>query len=314
MESLDKTDIISVVIPYFNDGLYIDEAVDSILNQTYTNVEIIIVNDCSTDPFSIEKITRYNKPKTSVIHHSTNQHLSAARNTGFRAAKGDYVLTLDADDMFAPDFLEKAIAILQTQPAVGAVSAWAKGFGVREFVWQNLKGGSLENFILTNKSVACALIRKSIWEEIGGYDENMKEGYEDWDFWIRMTGAGYRVHVIQEPLFFYRQKPTSMVLQTKTKHYDIYRQIVNKNLSLFQPFLVQILAYYHEQIISLQATIAQLEIQGVAYENNEEKIFRMIYKGSFIIGWANLLQSIIDKWSWQRIRDGIYWSRKRFFN
>lgn len=306
--------LISVVIPYFNDGLYIDEAVDSILNQTYTNVEIIIVNDCSTDPFSIEKITRYNKPKTTVIHHSTNQHLSAARNTGFRAAKGDYVLTLDADDMFTSDFLEKAIAILQTQPATGAVSAWAKGFGAREFVWQHLKGGSLENFILTNNSVACALIRKSAWEKTGGYDEHMKEGYEDWDFWLRVTGAGYRVHVIQEPLFLYRQKPTSMVLQTKAKHYAVYRQIVNKNLLLFQPFLVQILAYHHEQIISLQATITQLEMQGIACENNEEKIFLMIYKGSFIIGWANLVQSVIGKWSWQRIRDGIYWSKKRFFN
>ncbi|MDW8206042.1 MAG: glycosyltransferase family 2 protein, partial [Cytophagales bacterium] len=171
--------LISVVIPYFNDGLYIDEAVDSILNQTYTNVEIIIVNDCSTDPFSIDKITNYNKPKTKVIHHTTNKHLSAARNTGFREAKGEYVLTLDADDMFEPSFLEKAIEILDTQPSVGAVSAWAQCFGTSNFIWKPT-GGSIENFLFRNNCVACALIRKKVWEQLEGYDENMKKGYEDW--------------------------------------------------------------------------------------------------------------------------------------
>ena len=119
---------VSVVIPYYNAGRYIDEAVDSILAQTYHDYEIIIVNDGSTDPYSQEKLESYKHPSISVIHQE-NKKMSAARNTGIQAAKGEYILTLDADDRFSPTFLEKATAILDNSSQLGVVNCHHQTFG-----------------------------------------------------------------------------------------------------------------------------------------------------------------------------------------
>jgi glycosyltransferase involved in cell wall biosynthesis len=97
---------VSVIMPCYNQGQYIDEAVDSVLTQTYQNYEIIIVNDGSTDEFTNEKLKNYNKPKTQVIH-TANQGLSAARNNGIHASNGEFILPLDADDKIANTYLER---------------------------------------------------------------------------------------------------------------------------------------------------------------------------------------------------------------
>jgi glycosyltransferase involved in cell wall biosynthesis len=285
--------LVSVVIPYFNDGLYIDEAVDSILNQTYKNVEIIIINDASTDLFSIEKITNYQKPKTRVIHHPINQHLSAARNTGFRHANSEYVLTLDADDMFEATFIEKAVKILDERPEVGAVSAWAKAFGVLEFLWKG-KGQGLDNFILGNNSVACALIRKKAWEQVGGYQEEMKKGCEDWEFWIRVTAKGYLIDIIQEPIFLYRQKRQSMRLDTESMLIDMYSQIVQLNKDIFTPYWLDIVLKLIDDIKNLNKEKAANETALSNYNNltHDQFIKSLDYKvGKFILYPFRLIKS-----------------------
>jgi hypothetical protein len=304
--------LVTVVIPFFNDGQYIDEAVGSIFGQTYKNVEIIIVNDGSTDPASIEKITNYQKPNTRIIHQ-TNQGGAAARNTGFRSAQTEYVLTLDGDDMFEPSFLEEAVQILGKNSQIGAVSSWAKGFGQDEFIWK-LEGGNLDNFILGNNCVSCALVRKKLWEEIGGYDENMRNNYEDWDFWIRLTGSGYLVYVIPKLLFLYRQKSTSTVKHAIANHYKIRREIVRKNLSLFQPFLLRLLDSQEERIVNLSRSILEIEMFGLAPQNNKEKIFKMILQGDLIIGWSNLFRLALSNRSVRLIMEGLSYTKRRLIN
>ncbi len=229
--------LITVIIPYFNDGLYIDEAVDSILNQTHKNVEIIIVNDGSTDEFSINKITHYNKPKTTVIHQK-NKGGAAARNAGFLHANTDFVLTLDGDDMFEPTFVEKALPKLIENSEIAAVSAWAKGFGEQQFVWK-LSGGSTDNFIHSNQCVACALIRKSAWQSVGGYKEQLRNDYEDWDFWISITKNNWSIYVIPEPLFLYRQKTASMVIETVKNHQFHYTQLMLRHSDVYLPHILK---------------------------------------------------------------------------
>ena len=251
--------IISIVIPFFNDGAYIDDAVDSILNQSYQNTEIIIVNDGSTDPDSVEKISQYNKPRTTV-YHKENGHLSSARNYGFARAQGEYVLTLDADDMFEPTFITKAAKILDEQPEMGAVSAWVAGFGYQSFTWEHLQGGGLENFVTQNNSVACALIRKSIWLHLGGYDENMKEGYEDWEFWINMTKSGWAVYIIKEHLFKYRQKKQSMILNTQKKHLEIYQYILVKHSGVLSVFWLSIIQAKNADIRYLEELVRHTKL------------------------------------------------------
>lgn len=272
MENKTVEPLVSVVIPYYNDGFYIEETVDSILKQTYKNIEIIIVNDGSTDEFSINKVNDLKKIKTKVIHQE-NKGLSSARNYGFSKASAQYVLTLDSDDMFEPVFIEKAMQIIQENDTIGAVSAWAKGFGVREFLWE-LKGGKTENFVYGNQSVSSALIRKDIWQKIEGYREELKNGYEDWDFWLRVTNLGYQIYVIPEPLFLYRQKHSSMLLDTQKKHTQVYAEIVNLNKDIFQKYFLELLVDKERKIYQETQKTAQRDI----------KINQMLYSREYKIG------------------------------
>ena len=282
MENKNLEPLVSVVIPYYNDGLYIEETVNSILNQTYQNIEIIIVNDGSTDEFSIQKLRIFNNSKIKIIHQK-NTGLSSARNVGFRNAFSEYILTVDSDDMFVNSFIEKAIIILQKNNQIAAVSAWAKGFGVREFLWK-ATGGTLENFVYNNQSVACALIRKSVWQRIEGYREELKSGYEDWDFWLRVTHLGYSVFVIQEPLFLYRQKKTSMMIETLNKHAEVYKNLVTLNQNIFKDFFIDLLVAKESQIASN------------TYEKIEVLLNSKDYKlGNFLLYPVRVIKKIVKQ-------------------
>ena len=251
--------LISVIIPYYNDGLYIDEAVDSILAQTYKDVEILIVNDGSTEAASIQKLNAYHKPKTRVLHKE-NGHLSSARNFGFQhtSPQSRYILVLDADDKFRPTFIEQAKEILDSQSVVGAVAANAELFGKVNQVIVKYTGGDSENFVYRNNAVACALIRREVWEQVDGYDETMKEGFEDWDFWLSTLEKGWRIHVIQEPLFLYRQKEVSMLQSSQLKRPELVKLLVNKHPSIFCQHVEKAIYEREKAILTLKAEIAHM--------------------------------------------------------
>jgi glycosyltransferase involved in cell wall biosynthesis len=252
------SNLVSIVIPCYNQGQYVDDAVESILNQTYDNTEIIIVNDGSTDPDTIEKLKNYSKPKTRVLHKK-NGHLASARNFGIKHAKADFVLLLDADDKFESTFLEKAVNILQLSPEVGFVCSYYRYFGKSDEVVTNSRSGGIENYLLSNNNVACALIRKQIWEAVGGYDEEMKRGYEDWDFWLRVTNKGWNCHVIEEPLFFYRVSESSMVTESRKIHNDLFKELVEKNLGIFRDHIVSAIVMRDKKIYELRNKISRIE-------------------------------------------------------
>ena len=125
---------VSVVIPCFNQGHFVDEAVDSILAQSFDDVEIIIVNDGSTDGHTNRLLQNYPKERARVLT-TANQGLAAARNNGIAAAQGTYILPLDADDRILPGYLAKAVTELDKDPAVGIVYCRAALFGAVETAW-----------------------------------------------------------------------------------------------------------------------------------------------------------------------------------
>ncbi len=250
MENKNIEPLISVVIPYYNDGAYIEETVNSILNQTYKNTEISIVNDGSTDILSIEKLAHFDNEKVRIINQ-INKGLSSARNVGFEQANSEYVLTIDSDDMFEETFLEKAVKILQDNSKIGAVSSWVSYINEQGEYLNNQwkpKGGKLQNFLVENNSVACALIRRKLWEQLGGYDENMKDGYEDWNFWIQLTNLEYEVYIIKESLFLYRQKGSSMLQNSLKKHFQLQKAIVFNNDEIFKEHRHLLNEYLFSQI------------------------------------------------------------------
>jgi len=223
---------VSVVIPCYNQGQYIDEAVDSVLSQTCRDFEIIIVNDGSTDENTLQLLKNYNKPKTRVIHTS-NQGLASARNNGIKEAKGEYILPLDADDKIEKTYLEKGVALLDENHACGIVYSGAEYFGEVTGIW-DLPDYSFERILLENMIFCSALFRREDWERVGGYRASMKYGWEDWDFWLSLIEAGREVRRIPEVLFYYRYKENSMINSlTKDKMVDMYVQLFENHKSLY---------------------------------------------------------------------------------
>lgn len=224
--------LVSVVIPCYNDGQYLDDSVGSILNQSFEDYEILIVNDGSTDAATIQKLQSFNHPKIKVLHKE-NGHLSWARNHGIKNAAGEFIVTLDADDMFEKKFIKKGVAVLQKDKTIGAVTCYLKSFGLKKYKWKPL-GGDLKNFLYRQESCASAMFRKECWEKIGGYDEQMKAGYEDWEFWIRLTAAGWKVEVLDDYLLNYRVTNKSMLLtQSEPNREKIIDYIMEKHKDLY---------------------------------------------------------------------------------
>lgn len=240
---------VSIIIPCYNDGQFLDESVGSALGQTFSDKQVIIVNDGSTDALTLEKLASFNHPSITVLHKG-NGHLSSARNHGIRYASGEYILTHDADDKFEPTFVEKAVAILEKDATVGGVTCYLRAFGKKRFRWKPL-GGDVKNFLYRQESCASAMFRRDCWEKNGGYDERMKSGYEDWEFWIRLTALGYRVHVIKEFLFHYRVTEKSMLLtQSEPNREAIVDYIMEKHRDLYWKHLKE--AVISRKIIDLR--------------------------------------------------------------
>jgi len=193
---------VSVIIPCYNLGSYLGDAVDSVLGQTFKDFELIIVDDGSTEDDTIATIKEISArdPRISTFR-TKNQGLSAARNYGISKAKGEYILTLDADDKISTFYLQKAVRILDSGKA-DIVSPWIKCFGMESTEIKN-ESGSLELLLAKNILAVASVYRREIWEKTGGYDTSFN-AFEDWDFWISAVLKGYTWKTLQEFLFFYR--------------------------------------------------------------------------------------------------------------
>ena len=222
---------VSVIIPCYNQGEFIDEAVGSVLAQTFDDFEIIIVNDGSTDAATNALLEKYSRPKTTVIH-TENQGVCTARNTAVKAAAGKYILPLDADDKIEPTYLEKAVNVLDNHPETGVVWCKADFFGAQKGEW-DLKPFSLKQIMNNGCAFVTAMFRKSDWERVGGYNVNMVHSLEDWDFWLSFVERGLYFYQIPEILFHYRQHTVSRTTRAKGKNAESCKSIILHHLNLY---------------------------------------------------------------------------------
>jgi glycosyltransferase involved in cell wall biosynthesis len=207
---------VSVVIPCYNHGEFLLETLHSVQAQTFTDYEIIVVNDGSTDEATVTLLQSLNSAKIRVFHTS-NRGVSAARNRGVVEAKGDYILPLDADDKIGFNYLELAVDVLETRPEVAIVYCERVLFGEHEGV-DSLPDYDPRALLIDNCIYPAALFRKADWQTVGGYSEKMGYGWEDWDFWISLSELNKQVIKIPEPLFFYRVRNNSRDHSLRFQH------------------------------------------------------------------------------------------------
>lgn len=278
-------DKVSVIIPCYKQASFLSEALQSVVNQTHENWECFIVDDGSPD--ITEEVAEKWCAKDSRFHYLKQQNggLSSARNFGIQNAKSDFILTLDADDKYEKTFLEKALKIFDENSKIGVVSSWVVRFkDDKEIAIIKPNGKTIEDFLFQNACNGTSLFRKKCWLEVGGYDENMKKGYEDWDFYIRVCSVGWEVFVIPEPLFYYRQHSFSMRLDAYTNHdVAIKKYLYSKHKELY-------LANYDKMIDHFLYAV-DLEKRNVLKIKN-----KIDYKvGSILLRPLRMIKSII-KW------------------
>lgn len=198
---------VSIVIPCFNAGEYLVDAVNSALAQSWPDVEVLVVDDGSDDPATLRLLAEASWPRTRVLRRK-NAGPAAARNLAIAHATGDYILPLDADDVLAPTYVEKAVAVLDARPDVGVVYCKAMKFGAEHGPWE-LPAYALSELVIGNVIFVSALFRRSDWELVGGFDEELRYGIEDYDFWVKLVHRGREVVQLDEYLFNYRVREGS---------------------------------------------------------------------------------------------------------
>jgi glycosyltransferase involved in cell wall biosynthesis len=195
---------VSVIVTCWNLGRHLDEAVDSVLAQTFQDFEIVVVDDGSTDPETRARLDGYARPRTRVLRRP-HEGVAAARNAGIAASTGPYLCTLDADDTFEPTFLEKTVRVLDADPAIAFASTWLRAFGSEQWEWKPERC-DLVSLLLEDTVLTASLVRRAAVEAVGGYDTRMPaQGDDDWDLWLTLVEGGCAGHIVREPLYNYRR-------------------------------------------------------------------------------------------------------------
>jgi glycosyltransferase involved in cell wall biosynthesis len=226
---------ISVIIPCFNHGEFLSETVTSVTGAKRDDLELIVVDDGSTDQRTREEVDALCGQGIRTIRQE-NKGVAAARNAAILASQGQYIFPLDADDHLRPGWIDQGIRILDSDPQVGVVYGDEEFFGTQTGRWHT-GPFDLDRLLQFNYIPVSALYRRSVWEQNGGYDGTMPvQGFEDWDFWLGAFEHGWRFAYLPEIFIDYRRANESMLThalgfnaQTEEfiakKHGPLYRRV-----------------------------------------------------------------------------------------
>lgn len=230
---------VSVVIPTYNAIAYLPATVASVLEQTYKDFELLIVDDGSSDR-TVEWVSALTDPRVRLIVQE-NQGSAGARNRGITEAQGEYIAFLDADDLWNPTKLEKQVQCLEANPAVGLVNTWvvnmeATGTPTDQVLISNAEGDIWQTIAEENQ-IFCGsapMVRRSCFEAVGVFDQTLRSA-EDWDMWIRIASC-YHFAVVKEPLVFYRQHANSKSNNLQ-RHLHHRLKVIDKTFASASPEL-----------------------------------------------------------------------------
>ncbi len=243
---------VSIIITCFNDGEFIEEAIKSVEGSNYKNTEIIIVDDCSTDLATQEKLRYLIAKGYNVQLLLKNQGVGNARNHGIKLANGKFILPLDADDRIKPEYISKAVEVFENKSNVGVVYCNVQRFGAKSSV-RIAPEFKLSQLLAGNFIASCSFFRKELWENTNGYDTNMPN-YEDWEFWISMVKIDAGFFHLNEVLFEYRAKASSKISKCLDPSHreKVVSYVVNKHIDLYKNHMPEIVGYLHHIISGLE--------------------------------------------------------------
>ena len=228
--------LVSVITSCFNQAQYLPAALDSVLCQTYQNWECIIVNDGSRDDSEAVALSYCKKDKRFHYFYKENSGVCDTRNYAVAHSKGMYILPLDADDRIEKSYLEKSVAVLESDDDVDVVYGRAMFFGAYngEII---LKPFDYSTLLLENVFYSTVMFRRSRFESIGGYNVNMRNGWEDWELMISMLNESSKVVKLPEICFYYRILPNSRERSiSKQQKEELFLQIYENHKNVYDRY------------------------------------------------------------------------------
>ncbi len=229
---------LSIVVPYYNMGQYIDETIQSIQRCEFADKEILIINDGSTEALSLDKLNEYRHKENIKIIDVQNSGLAKARNLGAEYANGEFLAFLDADDTITPEYYTRAINIFNQYENVHFAGCWVQYFENSSDVWPAFMPEP--PLILNHNTInsSSLVYKRAAFLSAGKNDPNMVfQGLEDYDSVIAMLSRGFGGVVIPEIMFNYRIRNNSMFREiSKSKKLNLYQHISNKHKQFYATF------------------------------------------------------------------------------
>jgi len=261
---------LSVITPCYNQGAFLIDAIASVERHAPPNCELIIINDGSRDPRTLEILERLQGAGYFVFDQE-NAGLSAARNRGIGLARGRYVLPLDDDNRIREGFLQDAITVLDSHPKVGIVYSDRQDFGWYHKA-QLVPEFDLFSLLKLNFIDACAVLRRQVWLDCGGYDTDFR-ALEDWEFWIHAAKIGWQFHHLPLVGFDYRVRPGSMVtvIDSVDVWADFCKRIQNKHPDFYWTVAVGRIEALKSELESMNSAVAEKNREVRQFES-EPKI------------------------------------------
>ena len=228
---MDSKGLVSVIIPCYNYAHFLADAVESVVNQTYKNYEIIIINDGSTDntaDLANQLIIKYPDNNIRVLNQANSGKPAIARNNGIKIAAGEFILPLDADDVLPPDAIENYMKVaLNTDIKNLVVFGWMQFFGTRDGLWKT-KNFTYDELLHKNRVPSSSLFHKSVWENNNGYPTYCI-GYEDWDYWVGAAEHNAKFICVNSVTSLYRETNAESLMNAALQNHAWHFAVIVLN-------------------------------------------------------------------------------------
>ncbi|CAM3673278.1 glycosyltransferase family 2 protein [Flavobacterium chungbukense] len=240
---------VSIIVPCYNSEKYLPETIKSILSQSFKFWECVFVNDGSIDGTENVILNAVSLDKRFRYISQNNKGVCIARNTAIGVSRGKYILCLDADDLISENFIEETVKILDKNLEVKVVASTVRFFGRKKGILTPLSY-NIPTMLASNQLVVTSLFRKIDFDRVEGFNENMKDGLEDWDFWISILKNGGKVERCEQAVFFYRiLKKSRNSEMAKVNMFKLRLQMWENHKELYSKYFVAPTSYSEYQSI-----------------------------------------------------------------